>query len=135
MGCDIHPFVEVNRHGRWEAVGGKAEVVDDFRDYRLFGYLAGVRMLPPGAPITRRRGLPDDLSPEVRGYMASDDDLECASWLTAEELLSYAWPDPEWPNWREGEGPKWVLDPLRALIEREQIPASAVRLVFAFDNV
>lgn len=61
MGCDIHPYAEVRRNGRWVAAG---ELPDD-RDYRTFAVLADVCNYstdPPIMPISPPRGLPADIA-------------------------------------------------------------------------
>lgn len=87
----------------------------DHRNYDAFAILANVRNghgfagIPTGGgfvPISDPRGLPDDLSPEVRklDYMSrpEDDDTHedehdvnlgdhSQSWLSLEELLAYDW--------------------------------------------
>lgn len=63
MGCDIHCYIEY-RHppgpnhedgGRWFGFGGR---INPGRNYRMFGYLAGVRS--DGPPVVEPRGLPED---------------------------------------------------------------------------
>lgn len=116
MGCDIHAFIEEKRDGQWrygpaiyeidfrrtdwgrETFDGldyeAANCPIDQRNYRLFGFMAGVRSditpclhllrLQEGGPV---RGEPDDMAPETmkeyegwRGCVHSD------SWLTLEEM-------------------------------------------------
>lgn len=48
MGCDIHPYIEVQINGKWLCVG----VPEAHRNYAVFSKLSGVR------------GYPDDNTPE-----------------------------------------------------------------------
>jgi hypothetical protein len=118
VGCDIHLYVEVRDGGRWRHV----PVADNYRDaagdldyeqyandplyvgrnYALFAILAGVRNgrgVVDGAdtgnryvPIADPRGLPEDLTPEVRAE-ANDwrGDAHGHSWHSLAHLLEYDW--------------------------------------------
>lgn len=87
MGCDIHDFAEIRRHGQWSKVGAvfpnshydprrptepdgwNAPLIHhpfDRRDYRVFSALAGVRNYDGfPKPIAAPRGVPDDITSEV----------------------------------------------------------------------
>ena len=98
MGCDIHLYVERKvpaigwvSLGEPEALGG--------RNYNVFSVLANVRNgygfagVPTGSgykPISEPRGLPDDVTEEVK---AASDRWDCDghshSWLTLREILEY----------------------------------------------
>jgi len=116
MGCDIHSFVEVkNASGKWEkATGFKSDHYDkdsdyfsqeefrngdcvlDARNYNEFAILANVRNgygfagVDTGdalKPISMPKGLPEDVSKEVK--FESDEwgcDGHSHSWLTAREI-------------------------------------------------
>lgn len=105
MGCDIHPFVEVQlEEGSWDLVL-KPELTEygftnnyyfsRMRNYDLFGVLADVRNGTYGeefVPIAEPRGLPDDISCDVKAI--SEDwgiDGHSHSYLTLKELLDYDW--------------------------------------------
>lgn len=132
MGCDIHLFVETREPGGpWRLTRvertcpdckgtrltlqpchwcrrspGKVAGFDD-RSYDTFAILAGVRNDHGFVPIAKPRGLPNDMSPELRGIASDEDgdrwdDLKAEhgagslgdhsfSWLTLEELLKYSW--------------------------------------------
>lgn len=130
MGCDIHLFVEV-RDGadspwrlqavRWQFENHKGELASavgyDWRNYDVFGMLADVRNgrgfggISTGAgfvPISQPRGLPVDMSDELKVICADDstDDVYDAShrdygcgWigdhshshLSLQELQEYNW--------------------------------------------
>lgn len=119
MGCDIHFHVEKkDENGKWisadrwtvdpyecgdqEDIGIKWD--DRFyrsRNYDLFGILANVRNgrgfagVPTGTgfnPISEPRGLPEDVSPEVKAISDRwDGNGHSHSWLTLAELLAYDW--------------------------------------------
>jgi hypothetical protein len=106
MGCDITSYAETRGpDGTWSAVGDvfpldeydrEVEGKDhgphpfDWRSYSLFAWLAGVRNYSAITPLAEPRGLPGDLSPEVR--KEADDDIEFGSfgwsWFTLAELLA-----------------------------------------------
>lgn len=115
MGCDIHCYAEVKKKGKWEKVGSifkdpsydwykenyeeipyyVHEFTDspyDGRNYSLFAMLAGVRNDYNIIPISKRKGLPSDISPEIRGeYSIWEYDGHSPSWLTVKELKEYDW--------------------------------------------
>ena len=160
MGIDIKCYTEVKRDGTWEHISEGWPV--NGRNYYLFYFLghrhSSVFRLPR---IAEPRGLPPDLSPEVKA--ASDLYLDCYcyhSWLTLAELLNYdydqvVWrerviteiihgqpfyyvPDKqdegEWKDFtlREQVG-EWFLYRLRQLREEWGDPEN-VRIVFWFDQ-
>lgn len=115
MGCDIHCYAEVKTNNKWKKVGSifknpwyiwykdnnkevpknEKEFTDspyDGRNYNLFSILAGVRNDYNILPISNPKGLPNDISNEVRGkYSVWEDDGHSASWLTTKELKEYDW--------------------------------------------
>lgn len=127
MGCDIHLVVERrNGDGQWQRVLPSPEAYDSwlkeqaekesgdtrwYRDrvkvvwyddcnYNLFAILANVRNSFDFVPIAEPRGLPDDLSDEVKALVDPSDDDDSNdvwlgdhshSWLTVQELLDYDW--------------------------------------------
>jgi hypothetical protein len=137
MGTDIRLYPERYVDGRWQFIGEMEEnsfyVYDpeheppscpkdlyDIRNYGLFAILADVRNDEGYECIVQRRGIPGDLSPEVKSYFAyytksyredkSDtlalarDEKQRASWiaydidmqlspgwLTLEELANFPW--------------------------------------------
>lgn len=123
MGCDIHWFVERQRDdGTWE-IRPEADYND--RNYDLFTALANVRNYNERVtPIAEPRGLPDDVSPEVRADSdAWDSDGHSHSWHTLEALLAYDWEANRLGYFRR------VLDEMAKLG-----PPNRVRAVFWFDN-
>lgn len=115
MGCDIHCFAEVKKNGNWEKVGSVfkdpsydwykenykelpyyvKEFTDspyDGRNYALFSMLANVRNHYDIVPISNPKGLPDDISNDVKAeYAIWHDDSHSRSWLTVRELKEYDW--------------------------------------------
>lgn len=105
MGCDIHCFAEKRNNGKWEKVGDvftldeyeasyyKKEKSDhpfSWRSYSMFAFLACVRNYDHCNPISTPRGLPSDISPEVKEeYNSWDTDAHSSSWLSAKELLNF----------------------------------------------
>lgn len=109
MGCDIHSYAEQKnpRTGRWEKLGDifpyepiEREWMDPdsfdspfiVRNYRMFGFLADVRNEADVPPISKPRGLPRDLSPEVR-RLADEGEWggpgHSHSWLSLQELSQF----------------------------------------------
>lgn len=124
MGCDIHLVAERRRNGKWERVHPPKDARNPWlvqqaekspesfyatwaerqwyndRNYGVFAILAGVRNYEDAAPIAQPRGIPDDLSDEVRALITDDRDEGCddldlgdhsQSWLTLAELQAYPW--------------------------------------------
>ena len=132
MGCDIHTHAEVRRGDRWERVSGaiwapqwfdepNADEPFGVRNYRVFERLAGVRSSGEVEPLAEPRGLPADVTPEVRAD-AEDwgGNAHSHSWLTLRELQQAN------------------LDDARFNADVETLatlgPPDDVRVVFWFDN-
>lgn len=126
MGTDIHMRCETrNPDGTWSLVteprwphpwDGRSVQPYVYRNYNAFAVLANVRNGRgfagvvtglPVLPITMPRGLPEDISPELRWNIdAPNTDIEEAGWdswlgdhshsyLTLAELLAYDWDLPK----------------------------------------
>jgi len=108
MGCDIHMYAEKKVKGVWEKVNIKNPQCDgaynDYvffgRNYGFFSILAGVRNYANAyiEPIDQPRGLPDDVSPEIKKI--SDDwgvDGHSHSWFMLRELKDFPWKDKKAP--------------------------------------
>lgn len=144
MGCDIHCYAEVKRDGRW--IPGQALERNEWyrpgssdepeyvlprvyneRNYRLFAILADERNYFDLQPMSESRGLPVDVSPEVKAiseYWGVDGHSH--SFFTLAELFAYDWTQTaklsgfvdaaEYLNWNRysrgaGEGPEsWCAD-------------------------
>lgn len=94
MGCDIHAYVETRAPGIgvWEYEPDvRVFHRDEGRLYRVFGWLGDVRNDSAVPPIAARRGLPSDVSEEVREarYEEWGDDAHSTSWVSAVELLAF----------------------------------------------
>ncbi len=61
------------------------------RNYLLFAILANVRNHYNIQPISLPKGLPDDVSPEVKNQSDEENYAHTRSWLTLKELLEYDW--------------------------------------------
>jgi hypothetical protein len=111
MGTDIHLAAEYYKDGCWHL--SNAELPDD-RNYRAFAILANVRngytfagfdTGDPVIPISDPRGLPDDMSKELRALLDSEEEEldwhfneeqeqiwlgdHSFSWVTLQELMDY----------------------------------------------
>lgn len=159
MGCDIHSYVESqNENGTWERVTWeRQEEFDegpfDWRAYGMYGFFADVRNYSAVPPLAEPRGLPKDVSEQVRAEHEDDGwDAHSTSWFSVDELLAFDY-EQEFEDRRvtrgghggvtadPGEGRMrtfrdflgWTyfrdLDILRALNEKRP-----TRFVFWFDN-
>lgn len=89
MGCDIHAFHEQFINNKWEYI----EEIDLWRNYVLFTVLANVRSGEDRVKIiSTPKGLPNDLSDEVRAEVQSwNGDGHSHSWLTKQEFFDFNW--------------------------------------------
>jgi len=113
MGCDLHEHFEIWTDGGWKRIQMLLELDWNTstpeeeaywglplfigRDYDLFAVLAGVRNRLNVRPIASCRGLPDDVSEEVReawNRAQSFPEVHSASWLSLHELLTFDWDQP-----------------------------------------
>ena len=109
MGTDIYMHAEVKRNGAWQLILENTEYhpeknaqrrepikVYTGRDYNLFAILANVRN-PNGRTVDDKkfdviappRGLPKDLSPEIRDWF--ENWAMSPSWLLLSEILNFDW--------------------------------------------
>lgn len=111
MGCEIHPYVErrVAPSAPWEGIPTEPGTKDRYdgdhyqfwdwgRNYLQFAIMTGtVRNYHDVLCIAPRRGLPNDLSPQLR-YECGKDEREIGehsqSWLTFQEIR-------DWQHWDE----------------------------------
>lgn len=97
MGVDIETFVEVRRNGKWELVFEDRSEELFWRNYAIFGFLADVNNYSHSPVVSEPRGLPEDVSAEVRDRHEDDcADAFSASWLTLHELLAYDYGQVFW---------------------------------------
>ena len=186
MGCDIHIWVEkrdtmlplpevqeLRIVGQkyptpWKKVeprfpsewadGGFTDGPFDWRQYGMYTFLAGVRNYGQVIPISRPRGLPEDVSEGAREILDMwDGDGHSYSWLLLGELLDFNYNTPvENLRHRKQTGPNsWtgaaVAEPGQGVMTtyREELgegffrdlailasigPPDDVRIVFFFDN-
>lgn len=91
MGCDIHLFVEKKTKDGWSCIYDEGKLYSN-RSYSLFSILADVRNDGDFIPISEPKGIPDDASSSVKGYMEDwGCDIHSKSFLTVQELLEYDW--------------------------------------------
>ena len=104
MGCDIHLHAERYEGSRWHYLPG---CPDPVRNYRLFYVLDDVRNDYDLPTICPPKGIPEDISSELKGaedfkssIVTIDEDGDelsawlgehSYSWLTLEELMAFDW--------------------------------------------
>jgi hypothetical protein len=101
MGTDIHIVAEVKRDGEWRLSDIKVPCNRDYDTFAIlanirngFGF-AGVKTGEPLTPISLPRGLPKDISEELKGKMNLPGDNDCwlgdhsYSYITLKEMLEY----------------------------------------------
>ncbi len=153
-------YVEVRKNNKWEKVGQvfkgwKEGILSDQpyhgRNYDLFAILANVRNgrgfagIKTGEgfnPISEPKGLPEDVSPEVK--QSSDDwdvDGHSHSWHTVADLINYNWHQETISYGEKGKYFEFCEDFLDNTVPSleelgVELPgrASDVRIVFWFDN-
>lgn len=94
MGTDIDGWIECREaktrdNTAWSPVM-KLGFAYFGRDYQAFGLLFGVRKLASVEPIAANRGLPSDVSPQVKEE-ASSSGLHAHSWISWQELKRCEW--------------------------------------------
>lgn len=174
MGMDVYVEVEVRHKGRWwnhvvsfacthcerfaprechYCRGTKKLARWNTRNYFVFAMLGVGAMCDLVAPIAPIRGLPQDVSPEVRGmaYETLEDDEgdflslgdHSRSWLSLRELLDYNWEaeimdadDPPARPLRAWAGDFYTefVPALKKLCEDKGKTPDDVRIVFGFDG-
>ncbi len=110
MGTDIELFAEVKRKGKWMKVGevfdwpeSMKKLAQKFgpktdqpymdRNYELFSILADARNSFGLTPISKPRGIPKDISKELKDKLNAayiDQDIK-PSWVSLKELLDFDW--------------------------------------------
>jgi hypothetical protein len=113
------------------------------RNYDLFAILANQRNSINMPNISEPRGLPEDVTPEIRLQIINSE-CHTMTWFTIEELLAYNWNqvfhyEDETMNGEKimesinyAECGKLFLEALNRLIGRNN--PSEIRLIIAFDN-
>ena len=115
MGTDIHTATEICKNGNWTPLGNFEKYEDGWvdhssqisvgRNYDVFAVLAGVRNGSGFAgvdtgdevtPISEPKGLPIDVTPEVKEWSDSwGCDGHTHSWLTTREILEHDFTQPK----------------------------------------
>lgn len=158
MGTDIDSFIEIRQpDGTWKHATGLGLTCEDQwddpdepfggRNYSLFGFLADVRNRAESPVIMEPRGLPADVSPDVRKVHGPDLDVSSpydwygyygVSWLTVAELLAYDY-DQTFHDVEEDQDTtvrdflgEWYFDRLAELAQLG--PPEDVRVVFFFGS-
>lgn len=169
MGCDIHSFAERRNKEtkKWERVTNhfslgefdkryykkeKGDYPFYWRSYSMFAFLADVRNYDHCEPLSEPKGLPDDISDEVKEEYGEGWDYHSASFLTVKELLDFDYDKTFWNRrvYKDGNGASLAeegegtvvsyrenlgefffkhLEELKELGDPED-----VRIVFWFDN-
>lgn len=100
MGCDIHLYVEIKENGKWKHGQKKEDKYNEGffdvpyeqklftdRNYTLFAFLANVRNYGYIKPICESKGLPLDISKDLKIISESwGEDGHSHSFFTLEEL-------------------------------------------------
>ena len=95
MGCDIHSFAEVKCKNKWVQIEGLEPF--DWRSYSMFAFLAGVRNYDHCEPISEPRGIPEDISDNIKEMDIDNDwNLHSSSYLTLKELLDFDYDKTFW---------------------------------------
>lgn len=154
MGCDIHLAVELreSENKPWKLLETPKKfkypykdwhykyVWGVWRDYKLFGVLAGVRD-DSVQMIANPRGIPADATKLWKKYCNGwGDDMHSMSYLTLEEVLVFSYGD----NWMDGklntmgqiseqfaEMTKYLID---SVLSKPGMLPKNIRFVFGFDN-
>src|SRR6185436_2449862 len=115
MGIDVYMYAECRAGGGWTLcepltaeryVSLPGELPDGYlapaplyavRNYPLFAILAGItnrtNSVSPYDVLGPRRGLPSDLSPELRDWSARFGVIDAPSWFLLGELERFPWRD------------------------------------------
>ena len=141
MGCDIHAHIEVKMEGEWKHFSNPN--VD--RNYKLFALMADVRNYKNIEPISKPKGLPNNLTFLTKiDYENWGIDAHDESYLTVEELIEL---DRKWRNLNHKKTMDKYLETIfhtyifgNSLTGWYQYPADNhmnvedLRIVFWFDN-
>lgn len=142
MGCDIHAHGEVKINGIWRHWSQP----NIHRSYNLFAKMADVRNDETIDPISKPRGLPEDVTYETKfdsDYMGTDGHSH--SWLSCEELDEVGkWYEAKRKEWNPGNFYSFEYHTIGYLFSNgwnvKKYPESNppgvedARLVFWFDN-
>lgn len=133
MGCDVHVIVEVKTESGWLGVYASdarvpSEGIPDvkWRDYELFGRLAGVRRDGP-----EPKGWPEDASP-LAVYILSqnEDDYHSLTWYPLAEAVDIYNAAPS----AVGSKKSGHFAPWDFTYDADSKDVDDFRVLFAFDN-
>jgi len=125
----------------WEV--DRSDLVFKDRNYDLFAILANQRNSENMPYICEPRGLPEDVTPEIR-LQIRNSECHTTTWFTAEELLAFNWNqvfhyEDETMNGEKimefvdnAECGKTFMEDINRLYGRKN--PSDIRLIIAFDN-
>lgn len=91
MGTDIDGWVEFKDHDHWYGVVNIHSLIH--RHYDMFGCLFGVRNFAGFVPVAEKRGLPSDISFEIK-HDPSHTSAHSHTWIMWEEIRSINWDEP-----------------------------------------
>lgn len=130
MATDIQGWVEIYdaEDNLWDGVIAASSLME--RDYRVFGILFGVRGRPNdiAAAVANARGIPENISPQLKAELTAWEHIVSPSWITWEEIQPIDWNALQcqlWPDWK-------LLFELMSLIA-QRYGAKNTRLVVWFD--
>lgn len=125
----------------WEV--GREDMVFTDRNYDLFAILANQRNSENMPYICDPRGLPEDVSPEIR-LQIKYSEVHSTTWFTAKELLEYNWNQLFEYEDETMDGEKIIesvnymecgsvfLDIIKRMVGRNN--SSDIRVIITFDN-
>ncbi|KQO17225.1 hypothetical protein [Paenibacillus sp. Leaf72] len=134
-------YPERNEEAPW--VVEREDMIFKDRNYYLFAILANIRNSEQMPFISEPRGLPDDVSPEIRLQMKYGE-YHSTTWFTAKEILEYDWNQVFEFEDETMDGKVFIdtvnymecsrafLDVVKRLVAREN--PSNMRLIITFDS-
>ena len=120
MGADIHGWVEVGDDETWYAVINAGQLLD--RNYDTFGMLFGVRNRAGFTPVAPDRGLPTDISDEVREHGNPPEGADDDAWI--------CYHSPTWISWAEVRAIQWEESALDKPLTRRVALDDSFQMVF-----
>lgn len=167
MGCDISLYVEHRVDGKWRSADTWTQLVEQridksgqtieeridlvdleyayyrHRNYQFFALLANVRNFQNVVPFAAPRGLPNEMSDEVKSVARDEPGYHSHSYFTVAELMSQDWTLPQkcedyvgieefmrWNHWGRQHGERPDPWPFRihntTLISEEEMQLKAV---------
>jgi hypothetical protein len=128
MGTDIQGWVEIPKFDIWRGVIKIDGLL--YRNYSMFEFLFGVRNRSFPHPIAEKRGLPSDLSWEVREDRLFLEAAHSHSWLTWEELMVMQW--QQVPGVEVSSDWQLLFTLMNTLAQEEHIGLKKIRLIVGF---